>query len=161
MWYTNYSECVYLRWVVGWGCEQENRQPCFLTQQGSLAVFTPWLMGHHWPQQDYSLHHSWMWVLLFLWLLKRSPSFIGYHTKFPGFSWARLNGKNIQNPERRVGTAPATLTNHKISVSWVSPSCIHQLWGLVFFHRAVKNHWDLCCKLIIMTGKALQWNWFV
>jgi len=54
----------------------------------------------------------------------------------------------------------AALTSHKISVSRVSPSAIHQLWVLVFFHRAVKNQWDLCCKLIIMTGKPLQWNWF-
>lgn len=55
-------------------CEQESRQPCFLSQRGSLARIMPWLMGHHWLQQDYSLHHSWMWVLLFLCPLKRSPS---------------------------------------------------------------------------------------
>lgn len=149
---------------MGWGCEQESRQPCFLSQQGSLAALvriTPWLMGHHWPQQDYSLHHSWMWVLLFLSLLKRSLSLTGYHTKLPGFSWARLNGKGLKNPERKVGTATATPNNHKISVFWVSLGCIHQLWGLDFFHRAVKNQWDLYCKLLIMTRKALQWNWFV
>lgn len=40
-------------------CEQESRQPCFLSQQGSLARIKPWLMGHHWPQQDYpSITHG-------------------------------------------------------------------------------------------------------
>lgn len=69
--------------------------------------------------------------------------------------------KGLQNPERKVGTATATPNSHKISAFWVSLRCFHQLWGLDFFHRAVKNQWDLCCKLLIMTGKALQWNWFV
>lgn len=152
------------RWVVGWGCEQESRQPSFLTQQGSvaaLAMFMAWLMGHHWLQEDYSLHHSWMWVLLFLCPLKRSQSLTGFHTKFPAFP-GLTSMEKVHRTQKGRWEQPQLLPLTTKLVSPESlPAVLNNSGVWFFFHRAVKNQWDLCCKLIIMKGKALQWNWFV
>lgn len=70
-------------------------------------------------------------------------------------------------PERKVGIATPTPTNYKISVSWVSPSCIHQLWSLGFFPQGCEksmrfvlqtDHYDKessAMKLICVTLTSL------